>query len=230
MKMKVKVKMEVKMKMNMEVKVKMIIGTHRHHHRCCQRLLLLLRPPLPPPSLPPPPFLSPPLVVDFSQSPLPSPSLSPPLLPLSLLVDCCICPLCLPPLLPSSPMPSSSLPPLPVESNQEEAGPAGLSDPPPCNLACLDHREKTSGILLPILHEDSIRDDIPGGRHPWTVAPYPLPLCRLVAVLVPRRCRRQHCDDDDPVPTAIPATPSQTQTLLLRLMLRWKPRNLTCTP
>jgi hypothetical protein len=130
-------------------------------------------------------------------------------------------------------------------NQSRRSGPMGLLDfgPPPCDLACLDPREKTHGILLPPLCEDRVCDDNPSGRRHQTPPPYPLPPRRLAAITVPRRRRRQRGDDNDTLPlpyhcehrtpqppTAIPASPSRTRTLLPRAMPRWKSRNLTRAP
>ena len=81
---------------------------------------------------------------------------------------------------------SSSLPPSPVKTDHEEAGPVGLLPlgPTPCDPACLDPQEKTCSVLLPPPREDCIHNDNIGGRCPRTTAPSPYPHVDLP----PSRC------------------------------------------
>jgi len=86
------------MKVKIKVKMKMRIGTHRCR-RCCRGLLLpsLLRSPLPSP------FLVLPLLVDFCPSHHCHGFVAT-ISSTAALVDCCLCPLCSPPLSSSSPV------------------------------------------------------------------------------------------------------------------------------
>ena len=119
-----------------------------------------------------------PLLVDFCPShhcrdhrlPLPSP----PFLPLLPLVDCCLCPLCTPPLL-------SSLPVILIiadatsQNRSRRSGPHGLLGPPSRNPTCIDPREKTCGVLLLPPCKDRNSNNNIGRSRPWTPVPPPYP-------------------------------------------------------
>ena len=166
-----------------KVKMKMRIGTHRCR-RCCRGLLLpsLLRSPLPSP------FLVLPLLVDFCPSHH-CHGIVATISSTAALVDCCLCPLCSPPLPSSSPV-IVIIATAASRNRSQRSGPRGPLGPPPRDLACLDPREKMCGVFLPPPRKDRVRDDNIGGSRSRTPAPFPLPPRRLAAVSVPRRCRR----------------------------------------
>jgi hypothetical protein len=165
-----------------EMKVKMRTGTHRCH-RCCRRLLLpsLLRSPLPP-------FLLLPLLVDFCPSHHCHGTVAT-ISSTAAFVDCCLCPLCPPPLPSSSPV-IFIIADTASRNRSRRSEPRGPLGPPSRNPACIDPREKTCGVFLPPPREDRVRDDNIGESRPRTPAPYPLPPRQLAAVSVPRRRRR----------------------------------------